>query len=237
MIWSQHSFKICAVDSNSLPCSCNHELCALNPIENHSNISSDSFVKCWTQQQHQVPAAQASQYSSSSAAAAMDCQAHGGRVEGTAVNVASPGDHSNIYSSPNSHSSHGFSSGIDLLRNSTSSSGSGGSAQDSSVKECGPSLAAARAHPGGRAVVGAFYNSGLATRMQAATLADSASPSGFEEGADGVEVFQNVTHSIGISMFRWVSSCQPVCLFATSCVHAAHALRHPGLAAASPQAP
>ena len=153
----------------------------------------------------------------------MDCQAHGDRSESTTVNLGGPGDDNSIHSSLNTHSSHDFNSGTEELHTSSSSTAttsSGGSAHGSSIKECDPSLAAAHAQPNGRAVAGTSNNSRLATRMHT-FLADSASPSGYEEGADGVEVFQNVTHSIGTSMFGWVSSCQPSACFQTCwlCTH------------------
>jgi hypothetical protein len=58
------------------------------------------------------------------------------------VYYGDPGDDSSIHSSLSSHSSKGcFSSGTVELHNSTSSSGSGGSAQGSSIKEYDPSFA------------------------------------------------------------------------------------------------
>jgi len=73
-----------------------------------------------------------------------------------------------------------------------------------------PRFAAARAQQGSRQVVGSFYRSRAASRMEAAIQAGSdgrlslfvSDSSGFEEGFDGVEVFQNVAHAMFVAPFR-----------------------------------
>ena len=73
-----------------------------------------------------------------------------------------------------------------------------------------PEFAAARAQ--GRYGVGRFYSSAAAQQMDTAirkrtgntiSLFDAAN-SGYEEGFDGVEVFQKVAYSMFIGLFRWV---------------------------------
>lgn len=73
-----------------------------------------------------------------------------------------------------------------------------------------PLFVAARAQPSSRQVIGSFYTSQVASQMDAAirggtddllSLFDTDS-SGFEEGFDGVEVFQNVTHSMQVGVLR-----------------------------------